>query len=719
MCLRYVLVVVSELMLALLPLSLHATVFPPLFVDLDLKEGNSVADGYDLDGEVSVVLPGGASAGASFVVVRLAVQGDGATVDPTSLSFDSPPTDTAMRQSVRGHVGTFGEAEVTAFAESYDAQGEKLWGRADSVFILALPQGTRIGKSSLFDLKREQLADDLAAGRIASEEFERGMSALLADRIPEVGTLRVLAPRSAPALVVPAVVHLSVVSGNVRYVVSGGTTAAGPYRAIVGATVEFVDRTPAGDVAIGPVLHSDAHGHYSAAMPGQRSDGTAVNLVVRVLSDSIPASVGPSGQRALVWVAEGGPQILNTPTTRIDVTVGPEQLVANGAFSILDAVTVAFNFLQHLNSQTGVGANPATNPLRFIEFPGDSANGSYFSQNPDAHLNIGGREAFEWDVVHHEYGHYVQFLNGTLAGIGGEHFISGNNTGNNCAARDATGCTVPRTPALNKDQGTRLAWGEGWPTYFGTGLQRAMHADTFNVPTAGDTRYTDSANGIDYDLENNVSVSRGRGEDNELAVQRILWDVFDTPRDESDVVSFGLAPLWKLTIGGTKPVTVSAFWNVLRTQLAPGAGGTLMQALVQYGAIFGDHGVSPLAQQPPEHTVMAPHVPLTFSWRTQGAGGDPNPIGEYKPSYHLNKFRVVFYNQYVTKVIFTSPEIVTNGSTDAVAQYAPTAAEWTAILKAGNSSVVKWTVEGLSDAPAPLTGTYPSNARTLVPKVFP
>ena len=161
---------------------------------------------------------------------------------------------------------------------------------------------------------------------------------------------------------------------------------------------------------------------------------------------------------------------------------------------------------------------------------------------------------------------------------------------------------------------------------------------------------------------------------------------------------------------------LSAFFNRHSAQVPPSAGGystgNLIENQLKYGALLGDQGVSPLAVAPADNAAVGPATPPTFKWMTQGAGGSPNPIGAYGPSYLLNKFNVKFYNHTLQTLIFTSPDIVKNGTTDTMAEYTPSAADWTTITS--GDSIIKWTVEGRSDSPTPTTGRYSSEkARTL------
>src|SRR5262249_48750186 len=81
-----------------------------------------------------------------------------------------------------------------------------------------------------------------------------------------------------------------------------------------------------------------------------------------------------------------------------------------------------------------------------VDWPGGS--GSDFNGRP---IRLGTGDRWDWDVLHHEYGHYVQSQFGIANNPGGAHSSS------QCDA-DQRG---------SKDVGDRLAWGEGWPTFFG------------------------------------------------------------------------------------------------------------------------------------------------------------------------------------------------------------------------------------------------------------
>ncbi len=691
----------------------HANVEPPVDLALDVAAKGARAGGYAFDGRLSLSLPDvPPNDEVTRVVVRFEARGGTATITPDRVTFDRPALATALG-AVVDVVAARGGVEVAALASAYDADGNKLWGRADSVFILTDGGEPRIGRSSVQDLVRDDLAERFARGAVTQAEVDAANAALL---LGEPGTASPApASRGGRSGGARGLVATTTVRGNCTYVLRDGTTAAGPYRPIPNAFVQFVDHAPGGNVVVGPFAATDANGNYEASVPGMRQDGSAVELTVEVftfrsVSGTVVAAVGPANQRSSVYLWRSGIVTVGAATTTVNLVAGPEFPTSQRAFSIFDVLNVGFDYLRS-QSAAGFGNDPLGNPLDFVDFPGASANGAFFSSTGDIHLNIGQNFGFDWDVLLHEFGHYVQFLNGTLVGIGGQHFITGNNTGNNCALSSNGVCTLPRNPPLTKDEGTRLAWGEGWPTFFGTNLQLAVNAASFGAPTAGDTRYDDTANDFGVDLDDNTDLRRGRGEDNELSVQRALWDLSDGTNDESDAISLGTDLVLRVSLHPAKPVTLSQYWNLLLPQLPATSAADLIAQQIRAGAALGDHAISPVATAPADFTpVEETTPPPTFTWNTQGAGGSPNPIASYGPSYLLNRFNVKFFTGGFTTLVFTSPEIVTNGSTAQTASYTPSPADWALIKAAGR---VLWTVEGRADNPAPTSGIYSSEARTL------
>ncbi len=154
-----------------------------------------------------------------------------------------------------------------------------------------------------------------------------------------------------------------------------------------------------------------------------------------------------------------------------------------------------------------------------------------------------------WDVIMHEYGHHIQYQIG-LQNIWDDikSYIENRDTSyHNSKRNDAD--------LYGKDVGIKLAWTESWPTVFGLIAQSVYHyKDIYNVPTVRDSLYT-SYNGLDYDLE---SADIRLGEACERSIMAVLWDIYDSGRDDNDDIYLGADKWWNITtISGT--YTFSAF----------------------------------------------------------------------------------------------------------------------------------------------------------------
>src|SRR5262249_29046315 len=134
---------------ALIATPAAANVVPPLEVELTLGQPAPAGDGYDLAGTVVAAVPVAAdSQGGASLAIRLVGRNGAARVAPEEIVTDAPPIGSPVRRDVSVHVAALTEVELTAYAETYDAAGNKMWGRADSAFVLASGAEARVGKSS-------------------------------------------------------------------------------------------------------------------------------------------------------------------------------------------------------------------------------------------------------------------------------------------------------------------------------------------------------------------------------------------------------------------------------------------------------------------------------------------------------------------------------------------------------------------------------------------
>lgn len=293
-----------------------------------------------------------------------------------------------------------------------------------------------------------------------------------------------------------------------------------------------------------------------------------------------------------------------------------------------------------------------------IEWPGDP--GSFY----DGAINLSPDDRWDWDTLHHEFGHHTQAF-----------FDIENNPG---GAHSSASCHTDDRPS--KDEGLKLAWGESWPTYFGTSGQQELGLASLNVPRVGDTRYSDRADdgtlGPDYDLETPGDLSIG-GEGNERAIMRLFWDLYDNVADGRDNVSQDDQVLFD-RVNASNADILSQAWSALRSPLSN-------QLDLAYGAVASDQFLGPVPISPAAGGAVSPSN-RTFSWSRQvNCGG-----------FSGNDFDLVIYDANTFAKLLTVPAGNATSTTISEAQVGALAAVTHNAL---------WAVEGRNTS-SPSTGPY-------------
>ncbi len=424
------------------------------------------------------------------------------------------------------------------------------------------------------------------------------------------------------------------------------------------ATVEIRDDELIGSDLITTVT-TDSHGNYSASFT--HDDGLLQgdpDIFVRVLASSNVANVKPDGGSTYYIESAVQNEVADGTNLTINLTAGNTD-DNETAFSIHHAMAA-------IGAYAGTLAGKTPSKIDII-FPG---TGSFYSPS-GGFISLVRGDRWDWDVMHHEYGHYFQATQGFVNSPGGKHGLNDN---------------LAQTRG-SKDVGIRLAWSEGWVTYFGIAGQQRMGMASLGIPNVGDTSYSDTE---DANFSYNVETRTGVGEDNELSVTAALWDMYDAAGDGVDEVSMGDKRLFDL-VKGAGATTVGAAWEAIAAALTT-------EARTLAGKVFGQNEIAPVLTAPADNLTPDSSNPPTFTWEPNG-GGAPNP---------LNDFRIRFYKNDFSSVIFER-------ELGNVTSFTPTAAEWTTIL--AGDSVIKWVVEGQNtSAPATPGGTlgrYWSGARTI------
>ena len=443
------------------------------------------------------------------------------------------------------------------------------------------------------------------------------------------------------------------VSGHAAWTDSLGATHGIPF-----AVVQILEDDGAQGAQVVGTTETDAAGDYAVTVSADDDPGAgAPDIAVEVLARSPFAEIRPEGQLAQAYALRSPVYAEQADGAKLTVNLtAGNTLDGETAFSVHHALVVAGAYASALT-----GEPP---PFIAVGFP------SPFSYYAGTTIHIGLLDRWDWDLVQHEYAHHVARLQGLDGSAGGAHCID---------------CNLGTT---DKRAGIRLAWVEGWATFFAVSAQAAMATASLGVPGVGDTSYTDSEDAnFSYDLES----AQGFGEDNELSVQVALWDLVDGAEDGGDRVALADATIFQ-ALHATSAVTFAEAWEAIAGPLPPD-----QRALV--GAVVAQAEIAPALSEPPDGLGVFPSdPPPAFRWRRNG-GGVAHPLDE---------FRIRFWSDGWSEVIFEK-EL---GDTES---FTPTPDELAVILAPGK--LVWWVVEGRSTAspetPGGQLGRYWSAGRAL------
>lgn len=355
-----------------------------------------------------------------------------------------------------------------------------------------------------------------------------------------------------------------------------------------------------------------------------------------------------------------------------------------------------------------------------VTFPESGTVSNYTSGNNS--LNITTIRAYVWDVIGHEFGHMVQ--NDTTAinaaGAGGAH--DGSNQYDYATNASTAG---------KKDLSNRLALNEGYGTWIGVGFTERSSRYAGKFKWVGDLLYRDWV-----DLENNVpkfsfSPSAYKGEDTEVGLQALLWDLHDANSDAypatglKDETALGMKALFDKFKGKN----MDSVFDVWRQVFVPGAdmanftkaSGIDSPALRKaFGAAntFAEFGCAPhliLPKKGEKIDLTAAKGPKV-QWKQYFTGN---------AAMDLNKFQLILYSNDLTTRLWQSAAL-SKGAAPLVSpvartyEYELTKADLDAIkaaTKDRKDASVVLAILGTADL-APATGHYLSNPVELLLQDF-
>jgi hypothetical protein len=183
--------------------------------------------------------------------------------------------------------------------------------------------------------------------------------------------------------------------------------------------------------------------------------------------------------------------------------------------------------------------------------------------DPDA----GDHDEFDDDVILHEFGHFMAFSYSKPAEAGGAHYLNDNTAD------------------------IRLAWSEGWATFFSAALR--------NNPVMVNTRGGDPGH-PDHDFSYSFDIARPHSDllslpqidtplethgvysTSEVAVSSVLWDLYDAQREpgdgNADRLALGFQRVWDVfarMITAPNNVSLETFATYFANQFGASGMGNL------------------------------------------------------------------------------------------------------------------------------------------------
>jgi hypothetical protein len=460
--------------------------------------------------------------------------------------------------------------------------------------------------------------------------------------------------------------------------------------------------------------YTDDDGYYFLVLP---DDGTNfANLELFVWTQSRPGGDDPSLPRGTYVESDLGDDYYLDFTTSITVSPNPAggTFIGTADYSGIAATTDAekafWVYDAALTAAQFHGTLPGV-PEGSIEIDFPAALGYNYTYLSNPHIVDTAYD--DWDTIIHEYGHAVQQEHGFFP--------------------DWT-VFPPPTHNLSVNQRTEhdqrdfeyaihLGFSEGFANFFSMAAQQQGY-----VPPAG-TQPPGAGDGKLYTHSVEAAGPDGKGEDEELSVMRVLFDLADpvdtTTPGENDRVELGFDGLFSVL--DTNDVhSVDELWD----KLVEGAAGN-PQRIADYGAIFEAHNVSP--------TALAMTVGGTPVTVVAGGGSAPDarwdiPQGSPGTGDVLNRFGVKVFDENMVEILDTGLLIAApSGAPPGPGEYAratspagvsgvwtPSATDWGTISGAGTATpgttlTRYWVVYGTydSDDDSTISGAYWSDLRRI------
>jgi nidogen-like/carboxypeptidase family protein/HYR domain-containing protein len=431
---------------------------------------------------------------------------------------------------------------------------------------------------------------------------------------------------------------------------------------------------------------TDDAGNYDFVEPAAALDGSPLQVEFDAVTSASSTWISDPdvfGPESYFQVADAGTASAGHANTR-NITIG-NQGAWDQAFAVTDALWSA-----HLYAATAGGGDEDRIRVWFPTGPdGHAETGD--------HMELGSWEWSAWDVVNHEYGHYFDRQHGSFtSALGRPHCVDAHLATSNC--QDA---------ALGKDEGTRVAWSEGFADFYS--ISAAHYAAHPAIAGVGDGFYDDEkyddhavrqADSFSRESDGEAGGARN-GEDNEMAVAGLLWNLErsgDSGSTYTDHIAFGP----RIAMGLIENAGASRFSDFVQYIWPDDSPFVLSEDdQTDFGCLMAAAEVAPY-----DVTLSAGNlgqVP-TISW----AKGN-------QESFKNDSFVVQAFDKDSPFPYFTSERIASGDQSQDRASWVPTGNQWNQIAS-GHGDNVELRVTGWQgDGPA--TGPYRGcrESHTLTP----
>jgi hypothetical protein len=303
--------------------------------------------------------------------------------------------------------------------------------------------------------------------------------------------------------------------------------------------VQIVDATTSAVLASGA---TDAAGFYSIPVV----DAQTRNVRPRMVSLSsqtvgLLIDVRNNATARLPYMVNGAQVNGHAPTAHLDFGAAVALPAAGGeAFNLYDVLLNDTDFLA-----TILGAWPSIRITCFWET--GSSDGTFFRPS-DNTIHLTGGKGYDDTVVGHEHGHFVSRNWSKDNNPGGSHFIGDNN------------------------QDIRLAWSEGWATFFASAVRRALGLGP-SAPQYIDTDGSPGVGNLNFAYEVETPSEPANGGASEVAVTSALWEILDDPATpdgspgvDDDLLARPFSSIWTvfhdyLPLPSVTNVSLEDFWD--------------------------------------------------------------------------------------------------------------------------------------------------------------